>query len=68
MVRLDSVAVALCRMGKESQQIVAGSLKEMASMNDLGPPLHSLVIAAPKLHELEDHFLRQYEVVPSGDS
>jgi diphthamide biosynthesis methyltransferase len=47
-------------MGKDSQRIIVSSLEEMARQEDLGPPLHSLVIAAPKLHELEEDFLKQF--------
>ncbi|CAG0921640.1 unnamed protein product [Notodromas monacha] len=56
----DSLAIALCRMGKDSQLIVACGLKEMCLRDDLGGPLHSLVIPGPKLHEVELEFVKQF--------
>lgn len=55
----DSLFVGVARVGHESQQIVACSLKEM-SETGLGPPLHSLVLPAKKLHPLEIEYLQQF--------
>ncbi|KAL6423111.1 hypothetical protein ACFW04_010541 [Cataglyphis niger] len=57
----QSLAVGLARIGCENQQIVACSLQDMTHV-DLGPPLHSLVIPAEKLHPLEIEFLTQYSL------
>ncbi|KAL9658640.1 hypothetical protein ABK040_006176 [Willaertia magna] len=49
----DTLAVGLARVGCKDQKIVAGSLKELLSV-DFGEPLHSLIICAP---EKDTHFL-----------
>lgn len=48
---------AVCRIGAPTQLIRAATLEELANMEDeeLGKPLHSLVICAP-MHEMEEEF------------
>lgn len=48
----DSRAFGVARLGQANQQIVSGTLKELLAI-DFGGPLHSLVLAAPELHEIE---------------
>lgn len=52
-------AIGVARIGASDQQIVAGTLEELAEV-DFGKPLHSIVICAPQLHlveqEMFDHF------------
>lgn len=48
----DAIAVGVARVGQDSQAIVASKLKDFLDL-DLGPPLHSLIIVAPDIHELE---------------
>uniref|UniRef100_A0A182MK68 diphthine methyl ester synthase n=1 Tax=Anopheles culicifacies TaxID=139723 RepID=A0A182MK68_9DIPT len=55
----NSLVVGLARVGHETQQIIACSLKEMQNI-DLGPPLHSLIIPNINLHPLEKEFLQQF--------
>uniref|UniRef100_A0A182NCV3 diphthine methyl ester synthase n=1 Tax=Anopheles dirus TaxID=7168 RepID=A0A182NCV3_9DIPT len=55
----NSLLVGLARVGHESQQIVACSLRDMKNV-DLGPPLHSLIIPNGRLHPLETEFLQQF--------
>lgn len=55
----DSLFVGVARVGHETQSIKACSLLEM-SQTDLGPPLHSLVLPAKKLHPLEVEYLQQF--------
>lgn len=57
----DSLCVGLARIGSETQQIVACSLREMAKF-DLGGPLHSLIVVGPNLHPLESEFLEQFKL------
>ncbi|KAJ4448300.1 diphthine synthase [Periplaneta americana] len=54
----SSLCVGVARVGAEDQRIVACSLQEMKEV-ELGPPLHSLVIAGC-LHPLEVEFLTQF--------
>lgn len=55
----DSLVMGLARLGREDQVIRAGPCKEVAEM-DFGGPLHSLVICADELHELETEFIEFY--------
>ncbi len=49
-------AFGLARVGQSSQQIVSGTLGELLDSPgvDFGAPLHSLVLAAPELHDVEE--------------
>ncbi|XP_068085931.1 diphthine methyl ester synthase [Anabrus simplex] len=53
-----SLCVGLARVGSDTQTIVACSLSEMKN-EDLGPPLHSLIICG-KLHPVEVEYLTQF--------
>lgn len=53
------MAVGVSRIGSIDQKIVAGSLKQLASV-DFGPPLHSLVLLGHRIHILEIEYLRAY--------
>ncbi|XP_013135667.1 PREDICTED: diphthine methyl ester synthase [Papilio polytes] len=55
----ESLAVGLSRVGAPDQRIAVMSLEKMLHL-DLGPPLHSLVIPASKLHPLELDYLEQF--------
>lgn len=48
------------RIGWPDQKIVAGTLGEMVNA-DLGPPLHSMVIAGT-LHPVEEQFIKQFAI------
>ena len=52
-------AVGLARLGQPTQLIVQGTLEELLTV-DFGGPLHSLVLCAPDLHEIEDEYLVQF--------
>ncbi|KAL3285734.1 hypothetical protein HHI36_000261 [Cryptolaemus montrouzieri] len=56
-----SLCIGLARVGCDDERIIACSLEEMADV-DLGKPLHCLVIAAPKLHPLEDEYVQQFRI------
>lgn len=51
----DTQCVAVARVGTESESIVCATLGEMAEL-DMGPPLHSLVLAG-EVHEFEQIML-----------
>lgn len=58
----DSYAFAVCRLGSDTQYIRAAKLSEIAEMDDeLGPPLHCLVICAPHMHEMEMEFMKVFD-------
>lgn len=58
----QSLFVGVARVGHETQAIKVCTLTEMAE-SDLGPPLHSLVLPAKKLHPLEIEYLQQFSDV-----
>ena len=55
-----TLCVGLARLGQPTQQIVAGTLQELLSV-DYGEPLHSLIVCG-ELHELEMEMLKEYLV------
>jgi diphthine synthase len=57
----DRLAVGVARLGSSGEKIVAGTLEEL-STQDLGPPLHSLVLCGWKMHEMEWEFVRGFAV------
>lgn len=56
----DTSCVGLVRLGSEMQKIVAGSMKELLTV-DFGPPLHCLVIVG-KTHPIEEEVLEFYSM------
>lgn len=58
IINENTVCVGLARVGKDDQNIVVDSLKNLAD-EDLGLPLHSLIVAG-KLHPLEIDFLKLF--------
>lgn len=52
----DVKVVGVARLGREDQAMVCGTVTEVLEA-DLGGPLHSLVIPAEELHEMEVEFL-----------
>ncbi|KAL8449181.1 hypothetical protein Emag_003701 [Eimeria magna] len=57
----NALAFGLARIGADDEAIVSGTLQELAKA-DLGGPLHSLVVCAPELHEIEEEFVRIYRL------
>lgn len=59
----ETIGIGLARVGQDTQRIVSGPLSELLKV-DFGPPLHSLVLAAPgqHLHELETDMLKRLSI------
>ena len=57
----ESLAVGAARVGAEDQMLVSGTLEELAKQ-DLGRPLHSLVLLGKKTHDLERDYVREFAV------
>ena len=57
----DSLAIGAARVGSSEQEMLCGTLKELAEV-DLGPPLHSLVLLGNRTHELEKDFIRSFAI------
>lgn len=55
----ESMVIGVARVGHETQKILACSL-QMMSAQDLGAPLHSLVIPSASLHPLEQEYVNQF--------
>lgn len=51
--------MGLARIGYSNQKIVAGSLQSFLSV-EMGPPLHSFVICAEKLHHVEELMFQHF--------
>ncbi|KAM0343965.1 hypothetical protein ACHAPU_008023 [Fusarium lateritium] len=59
----DSLAIGAARVGGTTEKFVAGTLEELCSTDEeLGPPLHSLVLLGRRTHELELDYVRQFAV------
>ncbi|KAK4125598.1 Diphthine synthase [Parathielavia appendiculata] len=57
----DSLAIGAARVGGKTEKFVAGTLKELCDADDeLGPPLHSMVLLGRRTHELEHEFVREF--------
>ncbi|KAM7514067.1 hypothetical protein LguiA_003650 [Lonicera macranthoides] len=61
----DTICVGLARLGSEDQMVVAGSMKQLLSV-DFGPPLHSLVIVG-QTHPVEEEMLDFFKVKDNSD-
>ena len=57
----EALAIGVARLGSEDQQIVAGTLMQLCSV-ELGPPLHSLLLCGKKMHEMEWEYVREFAV------
>ncbi|KAF5676428.1 diphthine synthase [Fusarium denticulatum] len=59
----DSLAIGAARVGGKTEKFVAGTLEELCSTDEeLGPPLHSLVLLGRRTHDLELDYVRQFAV------
>lgn len=56
----DCMAMGVARLGRDDQSMAWGKISEVIEA-DLGGPLHSLVIPAAELHELEQAFVDFYQ-------
>mmetsp|Transcript_18486 Transcript_18486/g.27926 ORF Transcript_18486/g.27926 Transcript_18486/m.27926 type:complete len:287 (+) Transcript_18486:174-1034(+) len=54
----STLCVGLARLGQESQQIVAGTMEELLSV-DFGAPLHSFIICG-ECHDLEHEMVKEF--------
>lgn len=59
----DSLAIGAARVGGLTEKFVAGTLEDLCMADEeLGPPLHSLVLLGRRAHELENDFVRHFAV------
>ncbi|KAI9684731.1 MAG: diphthine synthase [Trizodia sp. TS-e1964] len=57
----DALAVGAARVGGEGQKLLCGTLAELCEQ-DLGPPLHSLVLLGRRTHDIERDYIRAFAV------
>ena len=49
----DTPCFGVARVGCKDQKIAAGRMEDFIEKIEMGPPLHSFVIAAEHIHEIE---------------
>jgi len=57
----DTLGFGLSRVGSKDQKVVAGRMEDFLERIEMGPPLHSFVICAPELHEIEKEMFDFYK-------
>ena len=63
----DSLAIGVARVGSKTEKFVSGTLKQLCDADEeLGGPLHSLVLLGRRTHELESEYVRDYAVDKEG--
>ena len=63
----ESLAVGAARVGGKSEKFVSGTLKQLCSADEeMGGPLHSLILLGRRTHELESEFVREFAVDKEG--
>jgi len=59
----ESLAVGCARVGGKTEKFISGTLKQLCDMDEeLGGPLHSLVLLGRRTHELESDYVKEYAV------
>lgn len=59
----DSLAIGAARVGGKTEKFVAGTLRELCDQDEeLGAPLHSMVLLGRRTHELEHDYVREFAV------
>jgi diphthine methyl ester synthase len=63
----ESLAVGAARVGGRTEKFVSGTLKQLCHADEeLGGPLHSLVLLGRRTHELESDYVREFAVDKEG--
>lgn len=63
----ESLAVGAARVGGRTEKFVSGTLKQLCKADEeLGGPLHSLVLLGRRTHELESEYVREFAVDKEG--
>jgi diphthine methyl ester synthase len=59
----NSLAIGVARVGGKTEKFVSGTLKDLCGQDEeLGAPLHSLVLLGRRTHALEHDFVRDFAV------
>ena len=63
----ESLAIGAARVGGRTEKFVSGTLKQLCSADEeLGGPLHSLVLLGSRTHELERDYAREFAIDKDG--
>jgi diphthine synthase len=63
----ESLAVGCARVGGKTEKFISGTLKQLSLADEeLGGPLHSLVLLGRRTHELESDYVREFAVDKQG--
>ena len=63
----ESLAIGAARVGGKTEKFVSGTLKQLCDADEeLGGPLHSLVLLGRRTHELESDYVREYAIDKEG--
>lgn len=63
----ESLAIGAARVGGKTEKFVSGTLKQLCDADEeLGGPLHSLVLLGRRTHELEIEYAREFAVDREG--
>lgn len=57
----DTLCFGLARVGNKDQKVAASRMEDFIERIDMGPPLHSFVICAEELHEIEKEMFEFYK-------
>lgn len=59
----ESLAIGCARVGGQTERFISGTLKQLCEADEeLGGPLHSLVLLGKRTHELESDYVREFAV------
>lgn len=63
----QSLAIGVARVGGRNEKFIAGTLRQLSLADDeMGGPLHSLVLLGKRTHELENDYVKEYAIDPVG--
>ncbi|KAE8445241.1 diphthine synthase [Mollisiaceae sp. DMI_Dod_QoI] len=63
----ESLAIGAARVGGKTEKFISGTLKQLCVADEeLGEPLHSLVLLGRRTHELEIDYTREFAVDREG--
>ena len=57
----DTLCFGMSRVGSKDQKVVASKMDDFVDKIDMGPPLHSFVICAEHIHEIEQEMFDFYK-------
>lgn len=63
----ESLAIGVARVGGKTEKFISGTLNQLCLADEeLGGPLHSLVLLGRRTHQLESEYVREYAIDKEG--